>query len=173
MKFLSYFRNRIGATLPTGVTLTTPAPVAAQPVPPAPSEVDALTAKISSLTAERDQANAAFSEITAAMQALAADRSEVITARDTAFAERDAAKAIAAKTREEITAEVRQIELAALAASQGIPAAEIVPASGPGADPEQALTDTLKEMQATTDPAKRGVLAAKASALRATLKNKK
>lgn len=174
MKFnlVSYFRNRMGATLPPGVTLTTPAPVEAQPVPP-PSELDALTAKISSLTAERDQAVATSAEIVAKFEALAADHVALTRERNDAVTERDAAKALAAKTRDEITAEVRQIELAALAASQGIPAAEIVPASGPGADPEQALTDKIAEMQACKDPGQRGRLANEVTALRANLKNKK
>lgn len=161
---LSLFGRRrgIASALPDA-----PAPAAG------PSEIDALTAKISSLTAERDQANAAFAEITAAMQTLAAEHSAFIDERNAAIAERDAAKALAAKTREEITAEVRQIELAALAASQGIPAAEIVPASGPGADPEKALTDKIAEMQACKDPGQRGRLANEVTALRANLKNKK
>ena len=168
------FRKRaLEAQLPPGVTLTPKTVAPSAPQPPALSEVEALTAKISSLTAERDQALSAHTEIGAKLEALTGELSAVELERDTAASERDAAKALAAKTREEITAEVRQIELASLAASQGIPAAEIVPAGGPGADPAQELEDAIKEMQATTDPRKRGALAAKVSALRANLKNKK
>ncbi len=170
----SLFRKRaLEAQLPPGVTLTPKAAAPVAPQPPAPSEVEALTAKISSLTAERDQALSANAEIGAKLEALTGELSAVRLERDTAVSERDAANALAAKTREEVAAEVRQIELASLAASQGIPAAEIVPANGPGADPAQDLTDTIKAMQATSDPREKGRLAAKASALRDTLKNKK
>ena len=182
------FRKRaLEAQLPPGVTLTPIGPVkndspkngitmtSLGPVKdvPALSEVEALTAKISSLTAERDQAVAFNADISAKFEAITSELSAVKLERDTAVSERDAAKALAAKTREEVTSEVRQIELASLAASQGIPAAEIVPAAGPGADPAQELEDTIKEMQAATDSRQRGALAAKVSALRANLKNKK
>lgn len=170
----SLFRKRaLEAQLPPGVTLTPKAAAPVAPQPPAPSEVEALTAKISSLTTERDQALSANVEIGARLEAITGELSAVRLERDTAVSERDAARAEASRTREEITNEVKQRELASLAASQGIPATEIVPAAGPGADPEQELTDTIKAMQAASDPREKGRLAAKAASLRANLKNKK
>lgn len=168
----SLFRKRaLEAQLPTGVTLTprTAAPVA--PQPPDLSEVEALTAKISSLTAERDQALSANVEIGAKLEALTGELSAVKLERDTAASERDAAKSLAAKTREEVAAEVRQIELASLAASQGIPAAEIVPAAGPGEKTDDEKIQELSErLSACTSPTERFLISKE---VRALISNKK
>ncbi len=173
-KAFSLFRRRVESALPPGVTLTTPSPVEAQPPPaPNPTEIEALTAKISSLQAERDQAVAFNADLSAKFEQASNELSAIKAERDGLITERDTFKAAAEKRVEDIKSEIRNTELAALAASQGIPAAEIVPAAGPGTDPEQELNETIKAMQATTDPMERGKLAAKAATLRANLKNKK
>ena len=169
---LSIFKRRLGATLQPGVTLTAKEPDAPKMSVVTP-DADTLMTTISSLTAERDQANAAFAEITAAMQTLAADHSAAIAARDKAITERDAAQAIAAKTREEITTEIRNAELAALAASQGIPATEIVPASGPGEQTEEQKIQALSEkLAACTSPTERFEISKQVRALISKTKTK-
>ena len=152
-----------------------PPPFAAVEPPAAAQAQDAvvagLTAKLAEVTAERDQTAAA---LTAAQTALAtAEQTNVaqsvqISALTT---ERDTFKLAAEQTREAIVQEVRNQEMATLAASQGIPAnAEIVPSNGPGKSKSDELTEVLAEIKASKDPAQKGILAVKAANIRADIR---
>ena len=119
--------------------------------PPAPSPADALTEALSAndhLTAERDSLAGQLSAITAERDSLTGQLSAIT-------AERDRLSAEATRTREEITAEIRTHELAALAASQGIPASELPAAQGSGEEPGLTAEDFSARIAAAS-PLDRG-----------------
>lgn len=114
-----------------------------------------------SIIAERDAIRAEFDLLKASSSVLIAD----LEAKANGFAQEierlkadaEKAKEIYEKTREEITQEIRQHEVAAVAAAQGIPPESIVPAqmeSAP-ATKEEKLADLQKRLAQTNDPAER------------------
>ena len=95
----------------------------------------------------------AISEI----EALKAQAAAYLAERDSANKRAELAEAAAAKTREEITAEVRNHEVANIAASQGVPPEAIVPAQMENAPmtKEEKIQDLQKRLAAASDPAER------------------
>lgn len=175
-RLFSFFGRQNASGLPLPIAS---APVTAPVEPDAGvAEMVALTGKLAAVTAERDQSQAAYeagkvtaAELDSAILALKASLANVTAERDALTTERDALKAESARTREEITSEIRNREMATLAASQGIPAgAEIVPANGPGASKADELEAVLTEMKACSNPGQKGLLAAKASKIRADIR---
>lgn len=141
-----------------------------------------LTAKLAGVTAERDMAisaNGALSARVTEYQAQCTDlEAAIVTLKETLAGlttERDTLKAEASRTRADLTQEIRNTELATLAASQGVPAcAEIVPANGPGGKSKsEELEEVLTEMKAAVDPGIRGTLAAKAKGIRDAIRSGK
>lgn len=151
------------------------ASVALPVIPAAPSlavpSVEALA--LAAVTAERDSNAAALAALTAEADTLLAslataetERAAFIEARDALTAERDALTAQLATDRAEITAEIRTQELAGLAASQGIPAADIPPVAVEAAQTrEEKLAALAVKLEACTDPSERFQIGKEASKL--------
>jgi len=148
---------------------------------PPDAAVTALTEKLASVTAERDQARAAYTagkdqcaQLEASIAAMKAEAATLNQSLAAAIAERDTLKAENTRTRADLTQEIRNTELATLAASQGVPAgAEIVPANGPGKSKADELEEVLTEIKAATDPGIKGALALKARGIRESIRSGK
>ena len=168
-KFFSLF-GRPDALTPD---ISAAAPVAAV-VPDAAAEIATLTAQLEAAQTELVNAQARLAEQTAtAIETIAAASAaiETLTAASAAITiERDDARAALAADREAITQQIRQQEMATLAASQGIPAAEIVPAVASGStsreEKDAQMKVVIEEMNNNFNPVERGKLAAKLAALR-------
>jgi len=141
---------------------------------PPDAAVTALAEKLASVTAERDQAQAAYTagkdqcaQLEASIAALKTEAATLNQSLTAAIAERDGLKAEIARTRADLTQEIRNTELATLAASQGVPAgAEIVPANGPGKSNDEQIEALIVTMKAERDPVKKGKLCDQIGALR-------
>lgn len=115
--------------------------------PPADALAEAISAN-DDLTTERDGLTAQLTAMTSERDRLAAQLAAVTT-------ERDSLSATVTRTRDEITAEIRTHELAALAASQGIPANDLPPAQGSGEDTGLTAADFAARI-ASSSPLDRG-----------------
>jgi chromosome segregation ATPase len=175
--FFSLFRQQLPASV-----AAVPVPVAAPVEPIEPSQADTLAGQLAAVTAERDMNAAAFADAKSAYEsainALNTDLAAVKATAEAAAAsitalttERDSLKAAVERDREAIRQEIRQQEMATLAASQGIPAGADMVAVGTGVTSKtDELEVVLAEMKAATSPAARGLLAAKAAAIRADIR---
>lgn len=166
LPFFSRLRAVTSAALPAPVTLVPP--IAAAAADSTASSIPDLTAAapaadsqhlntIASLTSERDMLRAQLDQVNqsateAAARLTAAEASIATLTEKLTFAE-----TAAAQTREEITQKLRQQELATLAASQGIPAADIVPAQSEAAPMSHAekVADFERRLAAATTPTER------------------
>lgn len=141
LPFFSRFLPTSSAAAAAPIALVPPPAAVA---PPAVEPTAEMAAQLATVTAERDQLQAAFDAFKAAAQAkememsaemdrlhdLSVETSLKLTALTS---ELEALRAEHSRSREEITAEIRGRELATLAASQGIPAAELPPVTGEAA----------------------------------------
>ena len=121
---------------------------------PAVIDQSALIAERDSIRAEFDLLKATSAELISDLEAKANGFAQEI---ERIKADADKAKELYDKTREEITQEIRQHEVAAIAAAQGIPPEAIVPAqmeSAP-ATKEEKLAALQKRLAQTNDPAER------------------
>jgi len=155
-----------------------PQPTAGPPPKPEAKAADGLEKMVAELCADLDATRAENSAIKAAgmmfeakanglAESLSAAEKEVATLKTSlAAAEtaRDEYKAAAEKKEADIRQDVRNKELATLAASQGAPPSEV-----PG-DVRQSqgdeLESTLAAMRAEKDPVRKGILASRALKLR-------
>lgn len=121
------------------------------PEPPAAGPADALTEALSA----NDQLITELEGLTGQITQLTAERDGLASQLGAITAERDSLAATVTRTREEITAEIRTHELAALAASQGIPANDLPPAPGSGEEPGLSAEDFASRL-ASSSPLDRG-----------------
>lgn len=176
LPFFSRFLPTSSATAAPIALVPSPAAVA----PPAVEPPAEMAAQLAAVTAERDQLEAAFDAFKAAVTArettdlaeyatLSAQHAEVTAQLATRTSELEALRAEHAKTREEITAEIRSKELATLAAAQGIALSEVPPesASATGTSDKAARIVEIEEaLRAEKSPLKRGQLAQELKSLR-------
>jgi hypothetical protein len=130
-------------------------------IPTVGIEPDQTVIDHSAIIAERDSIRAEFDLLKATSATLISD----LEAKANGFAKEieqlkadaDKAKELYEKTREEITQEIRQHEVASVAAAQGIPPESIVPAQmeNAPATKEEKLADLQKQLAQTNDPAER------------------
>lgn len=168
-KFLTFLglgsEPAASAVLPDPVATVIPAVVTAPANPSAElenalasacAERDAARAELTSAQDIQARQAAELVTVLAQLEALAAEKAAILTERDTF-------KAAAERTEGEVRGEVRNRELADLAASQGVPAAQV-----PGVAAETA-EDTMESVQAEiaacTDPVAYAKLCARARAL--------
>lgn len=158
----------------TGLKSEPPLVVTSKQITDPWAEMLSLQANLASVTAERDQAQAAYTaglaqykeleESVVTLKASVAGLESTITGLT---AERDTAKAEAARTREDVAQEIRNTELATLAAAQGIPAGtELVPANSvPEKTRDEEINELTEKLAACTSPTERFELTKQARAL--------
>jgi chromosome segregation ATPase len=183
-------RPRLFSFFSRAPELTAILPPSAQPVivagitsEPPNAEIASLTAQLAAVTAERDivqsdntalvskftEIEAKFNEAGLQIEMLNANATALNTVVESLSAERDTLKAENARTRDEITQEVRNREMATLAASQGIPAGtEIVPANGADQSKDEQIEALIVTMKAERDPVKKGKICDQIAVLRSS-----
>ena len=151
------------------------APVPASAIPePVPATAPAAPVPATDYAAELKVAQEAYHAAQNAFSTLQSENA-ILSAEVTSLkgqiaeitAARDAAQALANKTREDLTQEIKQKEMALLAASQGVPITEVPPETQTDpqnqADTREALMEKYK---ASRDNRERGEIIAKLKSLK-------
>lgn len=178
-----FFKRLFSAAVPP-VSLVSATAAAAPVLTPAPAaEAETLATQLAAVTAERDQANAALEQLRAQFRDLTANAAEAaaqfnarITALETELrtteVQRDQLQSALNEDREALRQQIRAEEVASIAASQGIPLAEVPPASSESTDTvESKRAEIMEQLKACGhDPIKRGQLAMQLKALNQSAK---
>jgi hypothetical protein len=148
------------------------APVQNAPVAAGAPILDA-TAIVTEAFAARDAAISQASTVQAALlveqdkvKSLTASAEEAKIKISALEKERDEWKVKAETPREEVRTEVRNKELAALAASQGVAPAQVPVQTPETKSSDEQITELRAQISAEKDPVKRGAIAGKINALR-------
>lgn len=178
-----FFKRLFSAAVPPVSLVSATAGTAPVLTHPPAAEAETLATQLAAVTAERDQANAALEQLRAQFRDLtanAADADLQFNARiagleavcDALTAERDQLKADLAADRDALRQQIRAEEVANIAASQGIPLADVPPASSESTDTvESKRAEIMEQMKACGhNPLKRGQLAMQLKALNQSAK---
>jgi len=158
------FRKLFQSSAPVApVPAAIPSAPAVEPQAPAPAPVDHSV----ELKALQDSLAALQTENAAKIDALTGELSALKTQLAEVSKERDDAKALAAQTREEITQQVKQQEMAILAASQGVPLSQVPPESNTDpVEPKETRESLMEQYKNSRDNRERGEIIAKLKTLK-------